>query len=871
MALVDDICLWSNSNLKPWQQDALRRLFQQTVDANSIDDFYAMLKISVGIEDAEKRVPEPLAKEHLPATATKSSSATLLSIRDIKNVNRLASSQTIKFSPKGITVIYGGNGAGKSGYARILKRACRARDLSEDVRPNAMDKASAGLIPAAIFDIELEGKSSEVKWIKNQTAPAELSTIAVFDTHCARAYLDQQQEIAYLPFGLDVVENLAQIVLPKVADKLNIEITNTLTEKTAFNHLLGNTKVGALINGLNEKTTLHEVESLALLSEVEMKRLEELKKTLSESDPKTKSKELRQAIVRINALIGRIQQVYNLVKEESIQKFKSLDDETELAIAAEVEAANILRAGDDLLPGTGESTWKALFNSAKKYSEDEAYPQHQFPNTDAESKCVLCQQTLSEISMDRLNRFNTYIQADIAKKAHDSRETRKVVISSIEEVSLVFEHAPLIDELNDLCPDIANELQQFEMALQSRKKWLLETQKIKVWNSVPTLTIDPTIKLKEITEKLGQEADAYEKATDDKQKEILQQELNELIVRENLALVKQSVIELITRMSLKAKLLECKKDLATKFISDKAKEFASDTVTQPLRVALKREFAILGVQGAIPRLDESAEKGKMRHKLQLDLAHQAHIRDILSEGEQRAIAIGSFLAELETAGHEGGIVFDDPVSSLDNFRRLNVAKRLVEESKNRQVIIFTHDTVFLSELIELIESSKVDSLIHNLQWEGSSSGKVFEGLPWHLKTIKDRLDVLNKHQSELAKIWPIYPNEEQSGQMRRQYSFIRATVERLIQDIVFNGVVVRYRDWIKVGNLSEVVGFDSKEADEIARIHKKCCDVIEAHDPSSGKDGPVPTAKNLSEDLIALETLYKSIQLRKNTAKKSKP
>ena len=871
MALVDDICLWSNSNLKPWQQDALRRLFQQTVDANSIDDFYAMLKISVGIEDAEKRVPEPLAKEHLPATATKSSSATLLSIRDIKNVNRLASSQTIKFSPKGITVIYGGNGAGKSGYARILKRACRARDLSEDVRPNAMDKASAGLIPAAIFDIELEGKSSEVKWIKNQTAPAELSTIAVFDTHCARAYLDQQQEIAYLPFGLDVVENLAQIVLPKVADKLNIEITNTLTEKTAFNHLLGNTKVGALINGLNEKTTLHEVESLALLSEVEMKRLEELKKTLSESDPKTKSKELRQAIVRINALIGRIQQVYNLVKEESIQKFKSLDDETELAIAAEVEAANILRAGDDLLPGTGESTWKALFNSAKKYSEDEAYPQHQFPNTDAESKCVLCQQTLSEISMDRLNRFNTYIQADIAKKAHDSRETRKVVISSIEEVSLVFEHAPLIDELNDLCPDIANELQQFEMALQSRKKWLLETQKIKVWNSVPTLTIDPTIKLKEITEKLGQEADAYEKATDDKQKEILQQELNELIVRENLAFVKQSVIELITRMSLKAKLLECKKDLATKFISDKAKEFASDTVTQPLRVALKREFAILGVQGAIPRLDESAEKGKMRHKLQLDLAHQAHIRDILSEGEQRAIAIGSFLAELETAGHEGGIVFDDPVSSLDNFRRLNVAKRLVEESKNRQVIIFTHDTVFLSELIELIESSKVDSLIHNLQWEGSSSGKVFEGLPWHLKTIKDRLDVLNKHQSELAKIWPIYPNEEQSGQMRRQYSFIRATVERLIQDIVFNGVVVRYRDWIKVGNLSEVVGFDSKEADEIARIHKKCCDVIEAHDPSSGKDGPVPTAKNLSEDLIALETLYKSIQLRKNTAKKSKP
>lgn len=871
MALVDDIYLWSQKNLKAWQQDALRRLFQQTVDANSIDDFYAMLKTSAGIEDNDKRVPEPLAKEHLPATATKSSSAILLSIRDIKNVNRLAPSQTIKFSPKGMTVIYGGNGAGKSGYARVLKRACRARDLSEDVRPNAMDKASAGLIPEAIFDIELEGKSSVVKWLKNQTAPTELSTIAVFDTHCARAYLDQQQEIAYLPFGLDVVENLAQIVLPKVADKLNNEIDNTLTDKTAFNNLMGNTQVGALVNSLSEKTSLEEVESLALISEIEKNRLEELRKTLSENDPKTKSKELRQAIVRINALITRVQKAYSWVKEESIEKFKSLDEATELDIVAEVEAANILRAGDDLLPGTGESTWKALFNSAKKYSEDEAYPQHKFPNNDAESKCVLCQQTLSSASIERLERFNTYIQADIARKAHDSQENRKNVISSIESFSLAFEHAPLIDELNDLNPDINNELQQYELALLNRKQWLLDAQKTKIWKPIPILTIDPTIKLQEISKKLGLEADTYEKATDDKQKEILQLELNELIARENFALVKQSIIDLIARMAHKAKLFECKKDLATKHISDKAKEFASNTVTQPLRAALKREFAILGVEGAIPRLDESVEKGKMKHKLQLDLAHQAQIRDILSEGEQRAIAIGSFLAELEVGGHEGGIVFDDPVSSLDHFRRINVARRLVEESKKRQVVIFTHDTTFLSELSDLIEESKVDSLIHHLQWEGSSSGKVFEGLPWHHNSIKDRLDILSKNQTALAKIWPTYPDEEQSGQMRRQYGFIRATLERLIQDIVFNGVVVRYRDWIKVGNLSEVVGFNLKESDEITRIHKKCCDVIEAHDPSSGKNAPVPTAQNLGQDLVALEALHKSIQLRKTTAKKTKP
>jgi len=36
-------------------------------------------------------------------------------------------------------------------------------------------------------------------------------------------------------------------------------------------------------------------------------------------------------------------------------------------------------------------------------------------------------------------------------------------------------------------------------------------------------------------------------------------------------------------------------------------------------------------------------------------------------------------------------VLDDPVASLDQARREYVARRLVGESRDRQVIVFTHD------------------------------------------------------------------------------------------------------------------------------------------------------------------------------------
>jgi wobble nucleotide-excising tRNase len=115
---------------------------------------------------------------------------------------------------------------------------------------------------------------------------------------------------------------------------------------------------------------------------------------------------------------------------------------------------------------------------------------------------------------------------------------------------------------------------------------------------------------------------------------------------------------------------------------------------------LNREFNALGVGSLRVSLQSRSAKGKPLHKLKLELSQAKSPRDILSEGEQRAIAMGSFLAEVSIGGGTGGIVVDDPVSSLDHKRRERVAARLVQEAEKRQVIIFTHDLYFLAVLME---------------------------------------------------------------------------------------------------------------------------------------------------------------------------
>ena len=871
--LIEHIVAWSTTSLKPWQQDAVRRLFQRTLTADALDDLYAMLKDGIGLPDSEKRKPEPFAKHHVPVTAAPGAAVTIVAMRQVVNVNRLAPNQTLRFARRGLTIIYGGNGSGKSGYARVLKRACRSRGAAEDVRQNALEKPAKGAIaiPQAVFDIELGNTAHTVKWQKGVPPPPELASVAVFDTHCARAYLDDHQDIAYLPAGLDVVENLAQVVLPGLTEKLIAEIAATSTGTDAFKHLLGTTKVGALIATLSEKTAASDVEDLGGMTPADQELLASLDKTLNESDPKAKATALKLAAARVKALQGRIEAANVWVTEEAIQKLSTMDKEAEAAILAEEGAAAALRAGEPLLQGTGDPTWKAMFQAARQFSMEMAYPGKSFPCSHDDSKCVLCQQPLLLDANERFARFEAFVQANVSKAATEKREVMAAALTKIRNAPVVVElEASLAEELNQFDAGIAVEVTSFASAVQARHAWLLAAQQAHAWEAPQLLPVNPYVRLSAIVESVTVQKQNFVKATDDKQRSSLVTQLAELKARAALAPHKEGVIDLIDRMKTKALLNKCKDELRTKSISDKAKEFASLTVTAPLRTALEEEFESLGVSMMLPRLDERVEKGKMRHKLALDLEISAEIRDILSEGEQRAIAIGSFLAELRTGNHEGAVVFDDPVSSLDHFRRQNVARRFAELAKVRQVIVFTHDSTFLGELCDLIDSDKIEHMVHHLEWEGQNSGKVTQGLPWLHQPYKERIDKLQQAQNKLSKSWPAYPTEADCAAMRTQYSLLRATIERVIQDVIFNGVVVRYRDWIKVGNLVDVVGFSATECTAIESLHKKCCGVVDAHDASSSKNAPVPTALDLGRDIASLVAAVDTVRATREIRKKAK-
>jgi hypothetical protein len=154
----DEILAWAKSQ-PPWRQDALRRILTKLFVKSEEDECLELLKAEHGIAQTKLKL-DPLDKKHLPVRSGSATSLRLVGLDNITNVNRLAKDAALAMSPDGLTLIYGDNGSGKSGFIRILKKAGRARD-DEAILPDVYAAGIAKVPASARFTLQ-EGPTAQL-------------------------------------------------------------------------------------------------------------------------------------------------------------------------------------------------------------------------------------------------------------------------------------------------------------------------------------------------------------------------------------------------------------------------------------------------------------------------------------------------------------------------------------------------------------------------------------------------------------------------------------------------------------------------------------------------------------------------------------
>src|SRR5436309_254011 len=152
MSVLREIFNWSKS-CPNWQRDALRRLIQNgTLSDKGFAELTLICQSAHGPLPKGASIPtsQPLSEADLPPDVRSDQSVALKTIELVQNVNAVAYKQPLTFGASGLTVLYGDNASGKSGYARILKSACRARSRVKRILPDVFRKPPHGSPSATI-------------------------------------------------------------------------------------------------------------------------------------------------------------------------------------------------------------------------------------------------------------------------------------------------------------------------------------------------------------------------------------------------------------------------------------------------------------------------------------------------------------------------------------------------------------------------------------------------------------------------------------------------------------------------------------------------------------------------------------------------
>lgn len=871
--MAKDLMSWA-AEQPDWVKDSLRRIAVATdysvgqADADCIlDNVRAAVR-----SNSSTHTLTAIDASHLGTISGETRRTVLAQLGPVRNIDRLAGGQKLRMAAVGITLVYGENGSGKSGYTRIAKRLCRSL-TADQLRGNVFDAGGGPMRVQVRYQVG-DDAVTEIEWDPGTPAPPQLRQISVFDSHNAQLYVDSENRIAYLPRELAILEHHGELC-QRMAAKFSAD-EKVLLARLRVPLPAGYTQgslVSVTLRSLDPKAsslpTEEDLRNLSELSDAELTELARLEVELA-ADPVALAATRRRAAAVLKRVWEVLTSLHNALSETVGAAIASASQELVHAIEAERIAASASFA-DEPVANVGSTTWRMLFEAAREFAAAGAgLPPERLPDAPGDL-CLLCLEPLTSPGAARLARFNDFISGAATKRADGARNALKALFSEVEQVKVpelaVVEesltgYGQLAAKRASTVAEIVKVLGEFE----ARRSSLLNGS----GNPAPApdvaaliATITAELALLENEAALLQRGASHTEVLD-----TMRVRLAELKDRVKLANDLEIVLQRLRDVTEQRLLASCQAQVATRSISMQITALRKQLVTEELERRIAEEIRALDLIHLPFKVSDSSSGGKSLFSVGLEGAGTVKNNQVLSEGEQRALALACFLAEIGGNDARYGIIVDDPVSSLDHLRIRKVAQRLVAEAKKgRQVIIFTHNLVFFNEVAsEAARAGDAAPLIKTVvaKTQSEGFGVIRENSePW-VADLNARIETLRNRAKALKSVTE-FDTDEYRRQAKDFYSDLRESWERAVEEVVLAKTVVRFVPDVMTGRLKEVTVTD--EDYRTIFFAMKRASERSGHDMSAGRDIPQPSPDEMASDLKVLEDFKIELtKRRKETA-----
>lgn len=803
-----------------------------------------------------------------PGTGTPQELRQISAVDSINGINRLGPSGALTFG-RGLTVLYGANGAGKSGYVRLFETACGSPH-AEQLLPDVFDEDPPP--PEATLTLAFSDDREQVVPFKGDAIPT-MSAVESFNLRYREHVLRQRDEVTALHGGLETILALRPVFGKAKENLAQHPAAHQVVPE--FEDLAGPHEVGTLIASLGATSEVQGFRDLASLAPDDIERTRELRARRADDTARAdRSRHLRSVA---EALETHVIDLSAYVDQLTVDHLRTRQEAAQGVVDARSTARQLASTLHEhsALEGAGTSAWRELWKAAAQFSHTHAYLDQPFPVTGDDARCVLCMQSLSgeEGAVERMDAFAAYMEgvgntllseAEQTWRHHAETLKRDVLpLPQLINDELETNHATQHAHLTRLREDL-------ELATDVLVEWTEETDRRLVegtdseevellpWGPAP-FAGEPG---RAVLSRLEELAISVKTTARDLQDGLTADESAELAALEARHALRERLDEVeaaIAQHQLQARLEKVKNDLGSHRLTAAFNDLVGVVLDEPQRARFRRELDALNLDHLQVARPIRADKAVAWTQTALDGAQaRAQVTQVISSGEQNGVAIAAFLSHLSDDG-QTPVLLDDPVSAMDDRTRDRVAERLARLSKSRQVIVFTHDPFFCTKLLKQARWQGVDHSAARLFRVGRRAGLVDHEGPFYKGKVNARLGSLRAQAEEIV---DAYAKGETNAPDRAAewMGKLRAAWESIIEDVILAGVVRRYQAEVDVAGLNKIVQVEPELAELAASEYRRCHPDITAHDDGIGAGEATIESSEVCERLRAIEQFVASLR-----------
>jgi energy-coupling factor transporter ATP-binding protein EcfA2 len=746
-----------------------------------------------------------------------------------EGVNALKPGATIDFAP-GVTVIFGENGSGKSGFVRVLKRAAGVRTAEEILHNVRGDKKPT---PNASFTVTVGTTSAPVQW-KNEFGLAPLNRISIFDSRGARLHLEEDLTYVYTPGELTLFP-LVQNAIERLRATMEATIAGrTPGPNTILMSFDRSCSIYPIIETLGAATDLEEIRKYAVLPDNADATIESLKIEIDALKSSSIQNELRRARDRA-AIVSALKTAVAIGKAFDITTYDVRVQGWRQASRRRDEGGS--KAFDGLeIPGLLSEEWRQFIQAGEEYLNKNAGDK--YPTTvDA---CAYCQQQLTAMAVELIKKYRDY-SSNTIKAALDAAERQlREYATRILETNVEALQQQLTAETNG-GPDVLNpvgavleQIKNLKAAVAVRSAIAWEDKDASVIAAETLLSMEET-RLNELIAGLQTSFEQRQKALKTKQTE-----LTELQGKKTANAFMPQIEKRVSDGKWAGRATIVKNNLTNllRSLTEAAKQASEELLNKDFGKRFEEECRRLRAPNVT--LNFPGRQGQVTRR---KLVASYKPAEVLSEGEQKALALADFLAEVTSVPASSPVVFDDPITSMDYRRIHEVCDRVVALGRDHQIVVFTHNIWFAAELLS--KGDKKTWKYYDIRLESGDAGVV-------TVASHPRVDTIAQVSGRIKKL--IEAAEKQEGEVKaalveKGYEELRGFSEIIVEQELLKGVVQRYAPNVMMTKMDQInVGKLQESMAAIVPIFDKSCRYVASHSQPLETQGIRPTLDELKAD-----------------------